>query len=344
MSLALALALLVVGRGRAVNALLGAHLALNGVNWGIQSATRLTGSEFLLYNGYAYFLGTGYALIVVYPLFLGAALHSPLVRPLRPRPVVLAGIAAAALLTLLPALRPEWFFDVADASWNTRPIAGAAFEYGTSAAFAFALLVALDAWRRAPPGSRERSDAGRYAILFGIYDAMWVLDVSFLKGADARAFETYLFLPYYYLFLVLLVHTIARHQLLGLDLRIKWTLRRGTLIGIFLGVFFIVVAVAEQYLQRYGAILGGVAVGLMLLALRPIERMADRFAEAAMPGVQPTPAYLAHKRIEVYKVAVESALETGGIDARERVKLEKLRDKLGLSPGDVAAVEADATS
>ncbi|MHB8604601.1 MAG: hypothetical protein ACYDCK_05040 [Thermoplasmatota archaeon] len=46
-------------------------------------------------------------------------------------------------------------------------------------------------------------------------------------------------------------------------------------------------------------------------------------------------------KLEVYKAAVESAFEAGGIDDKERRMLAGMRRKLGLRDLDAEAVERD---
>lgn len=119
-------------------------------------------------------------------------------------------------------------------------------------------------------------------------------------------------------------------------------LRRGTIASVFIATFLVVAAIAERALQQYGVLAGGLAAGLLLFALRPIERAATQLADRAMPQVQPTPSYLHFKKLEVYRAAVESALEGGAIDKRERDLLDRLREKLGIGAEDAAFAEADA--
>ncbi|MEA3203475.1 MAG: hypothetical protein QOI63_1150, partial [Thermoplasmata archaeon] len=68
--------------------------------------------------------------------------------------------------------------------------------------------------------------------------------------------------PYLGLFLIglwrillpaLAAYAIVRHRLFGLDVKIRWTIRRGTVAGIFLAVFLIVTQVGQNFLnERYG--------------------------------------------------------------------------------------------
>lgn len=140
----------------------------------------------------------------------------------------------------------------------------------------------------------------------------------------------------------ILLYGILRMHLFDIDLKLKWTLRRGTLLGAFVAVFVIVSGIVEQWAQRYNVLVGGAAVGLMLLALRPLERAADRLADAAMPRVRDTDEYRTVRRREVYRAAVESAIRDGIVTDSERDVLATLADQLGLTAGEARALEREA--
>ena len=142
----------------------------------------------------------------------------------------------------------------------------------------------------------------------------------------------------------ILLYGILRMHLFDIDLKIKWTIRRGTLLGIFVAVFVVVSAIVEQWAQRYNVLVGGLAVGLLLLALRPLERAADRLADAAMPRVHDTAEYRTVRKREVYRAATESAIRDGVVTEAERDVLATLADELGLTAGEARAIEREATA
>lgn len=80
---------------------------------------------------------------------------------------------------------------------------------------------------------------------------------------------------------------------------------------------------------------------ILLSTSSTLNKVGEKIANTAMPQVQPTPVYVQFKKLEVYRAAIEAAHETGGIGARERASLDRLRAKLGLDPTDCAAVEAE---
>lgn len=138
-------------------------------------------------------------------------------------------------------------------------------------------------------------------------------------------------------------YAILSSQIFDIDLRLKIGISRGTMAGIGVVVVFVALKAAESYLSReIGFLAGAVAAGIVLFMAPRLNRVADKVADAAMPKVQPTPAYLAWRKLEVYRAAVESALEEGSLTEKERAILDRLRTKLNLTPEDARAVEDEA--
>ena len=146
----------------------------------------------------------------------------------------------------------------------------------------------------------------------------------------------------------LLAFAILRYQLINLEIRVKWTLRRGTLVTMFLAVFFAVSGLAEAFAQQYAGraswMLGGVAAGLLLFALNPLQKLADRLANRAMPHVEDTREFRTVQTREVYRAALESALADHRISEKERDVLATLADQLGLSAGEARALEREVAA
>lgn len=350
--LAAAAIVLLVDPRRAQNRWLATYLLLLGApNFAVAVGAAL-GTRASMYNGYLEADALQAAAVCVYLGFLGTTLRTPWVAPLR-HPVGRALLALAACgFASLPFLAPLSFFRAPSAyatTWGWSFASGPgndAYNLATVAVFLFGLLVAVDAFRRAAKGSATRSSAGAFLLAFGANALAIVVAVTVgtapgvppdvIRGALLVAIPLASVA-----FVALLARGLLRHQLFDFELRVKWTLHRGVLVAIFLAVFFVASAIAEQFLQQYGYLVGGVAIGLLLFALRPVERFAERLTQTAMPHVDASPGYVQFKKFEVYRAAVESAAETGGIDARERIMLERLREKLGLATADAAALEAE---
>jgi hypothetical protein len=341
-----------------VNQLLALYLALRGLS-SVLLLALVVPDRWLAFQLAFYSDVVGIFSTVAYLAFVGRAIEVPLTRPLRQAWVIATLFVAAALfaiyygfdagneLLVLPDLDVfgGWAFTIR----GPIVIAGA-FRI---VAFTFAVVCALVGVLRAPPRSVGRSRAVAYATAFG------VLDVTFALG-NAPAFATlldvplpasnaitiFVIIPFFgtlasFVAIGLLVRALLRQQLFGFDLKVKWTLRRGTLVVIILGAFFVVSALAEQYLQQFGWVLGGVAVGALLFALRPIERAIDRMADRAMPRTTGTPEYLAARKHEIYRAALEEATRDGSVSVKERRLLLRLASDLGIPAEDAARLEGD---
>jgi len=70
-------------------------------------------------------------------------------------------------------------------------------------------------------------------------------------------------------------------------------------------------------------------------------RIGARVADTAMPSVRETSDYVAFRKMEVYKAALEGAMEDGAVSAKEREVLRRLRESLGITDADASALERD---
>lgn len=304
-------------------------------------------------------------------LWLIATLDTPIVGWLRTRAASFLLLAGALGMVATRIVFSDAFGDpervIHDNAWFHRwsfaddaPLLEATepIDYFVIGVRIFALVAAVSAHRRAT-APRARRQSLLYALAFGIFDASSVVGFALtILWAGAGPLGPYFAPPsggfwiwstvlrnlvVSIAFVALLAYAILRYQLFDIDLRIRRGVSRALLAGVFVAVFFVVATVAESYMtSAYGYLAGGAAAGLLLFALAPLQRAADRVASRTMPGATGTPEYVAYRKLEVYRAAVESALETGGIDARERALLDQLRAKLGVAQADAAALETDA--
>jgi hypothetical protein len=139
-------------------------------------------------------------------------------------------------------------------------------------------------------------------------------------------------------------YAIVKHQLFDIDVRIKWTISRGTLAAIFVAVFFVVAQVAQTFLTaEYGLLLGGASAGLLLFALNPLQRLAESVANVAMPGVRSVVEMNHPERSALYREHARIAWADGAVDKNERMLLNHLREGLGLSAEEALRLETEAT-
>ena len=303
----------------------------------------------------------GLAMLALTYLVLVSRLDSPVVRFARSPLVrrVFAAVLGLALVSifgtaLATALQGKDISSESD-DWPTLTVSFLTVFLSVLLVSLVALVGSLHAWRRAPRGSAARHKAAAFALAFGTRDVLVVgsmllseASVSLPRGAFASALDqlgdlmwplsTIVFVP-------LLTYGILRSQLFDLDLKVKVGISRGTVVTVGLIVVLAAAKVAEFYLSRtYGFVAAGIAAGTMLVVTPRLNKMGDKVANAAMPSVQPTPAYVQFKKLEVYRAAVEAAHETGGIDDRQRATLDRLRQKLGLAVADTQAMEAEVGS
>lgn len=129
---------------------------------------------------------------------------------------------------------------------------------------------------------------------------------------------------------LILGYAILRHQVLGIEAKFRWGVSKTTVAGVFIAVFFIVSEGAQQFFAAtaLGPWLGILAAGALLFALSPIQRLADRIAQAAVPGQGPTPRAEA-----AYKEMLRKFLSDGALSRDEEKALADLAGELGLDPG-----------
>ncbi len=135
---------------------------------------------------------------------------------------------------------------------------------------------------------------------------------------------------------VILAYAILRHQLLGIDVKVRWGISKTTLAGIFVAVFFVTSEVAQQF---FGERLGGpyvgiIAAGLLVFAIAPLSRFADGLAAKAVPlattHVAPTSA--SQEPEDLYRIALRVALRDRRITRNEEIDLHRLAAGLGIEP------------
>lgn len=136
---------------------------------------------------------------------------------------------------------------------------------------------------------------------------------------------------------LVLSYAILRHRLLGLDAKVRWSVSRTTVAGAFLAVFFVVSEGAQLLFAGFAGseLLGILAAGALLFGLAPIQRMADRIAERAVPDAGQSPEATGAQR---YRTAVETALADGVITREEERYLAELAEELGLSHPQVREI------
>jgi hypothetical protein len=283
------------------------------------------------------------AMLALYPPFLGMALQTRLTRRLAHKPVRIAFAAVAAVLFIAVFTTPL-------------EIGAATLYFLVATLFSFALIASILAWRDAETAVK-RARARSFTIAFGFRDICWtivyggaiwlifagkyaIVDTSAKDDLVAALDAVYACGTLFYVPLV--TYGILRTQLFDIDLRVRWTIKQSTVAAAVVAIVYVVSEGASRLLSaELGNLAGLFAAALVVFLLAPLQRLAERVASAAMPNTVNTPEYAAFRKMQVFEAAVSEALQGGGITPKERALLNRLRDSLGISPADAAAVERE---
>lgn len=141
---------------------------------------------------------------------------------------------------------------------------------------------------------------------------------------------------------VVVAYALVRHHLFDIDLKMKGTIRRGTLAFLFLGCFLVAAQLAQNaFAEALGWAIGGVAAGLLLFALSPLQRLAERLADAALPHTRPVQELDKRDRLALYREQLYIAWSDGALSIKDRRLLEAARSRLGLAADDVLRLEQE---
>ena len=290
-----------------------------------------------------------WALIAVYLPFLGMTLSSPLVAPLRnptvSRLILFGGLGFAVLLFFLPE--------------ETRLRFNVPFYIVICVVLTWGFAAALHTWYTAS-NEAERARARAFTVAFGVRDVLWTVTFAYYTAAFygligpgfqelANTSATFnVVMPLLYqlaviLYVPLVAYGVLRVQLFDIDMRIKRTLKRGTVAAAFVATFFVISELASNYLSsQFGNILGVLGTGALVFFLDPIQRAAERLSDAAMPNTVNTPEYEAFRKLQVYDSAVRAALEDGYISERQRRVLNSMIATMGIDPAVAQRMEEDS--
>ncbi|MDX1611745.1 MAG: serine/threonine-protein kinase, partial [Candidatus Thermoplasmatota archaeon] len=196
--------------------------------------------------------------------------------------------------------------------------------------------------------SHARRQAKAYAVAFGTHDALYftLLGASgvwpgWFDGTEAGNLFVFSFHGGASLiFGLLLARGILGTQLFDIELKVRRTVKQGTVVAILALTYVVTNLAARSLMSPQAAQNAGVVLtGLLLFALVPLQRLGTRVADAAMPGVRDTPEYVEQRKLEVYGAALEDALAGASeVPEDQEARLAQLRAKLGLSDRDHAVL------
>jgi hypothetical protein len=143
--------------------------------------------------------------------------------------------------------------------------------------------------------------------------------------------------------MVLVGYAILRHELFGIEIGVKWTIRRGAVPGLIVAAFFVVgqmlESIAESVTGDSSWVVAAGAAAVVSLAYMPLQRYADRLAQVTMPHVDSTPRYKNARREDLFESALAAAWEDGILTREERLRLDGLRERLLLTVPQALAIE-----
>lgn len=167
--------------------------------------------------------------------------------------------------------------------------------------------------------------------------------ITLLPYAQAPEHTTFVMGVWRLLVPLLLAYALMRYQLFGIDLRLKAGVRRAILVGVFVGVFFLITEAAEALVSEDRAPLFGIAAaGLLAVMGKPIQTFAERAANGVMPDTQPVERLGSQARFRMYLHQFELVQQDGAVSPKERRMLGQLATLLDLRPGEAEAIEAGA--
>jgi hypothetical protein len=210
--------------------------------------------------------------------------------------------------------------------------------------FALVFLVGLARLARSGEEAVARTARRGLALVGVVVAAGAASGTALLAGGGIRDLGSLFTGSFELLASLLMWYALLRHQLFDIQLRVRWTIRQSTVAAAFIGVFFVVSESASTFLSAsgLGPYLGIAAAGLLVFALAPLQRAAERVADRAMPGVKPAGQMSHGERARVYLDAARTAWADGVLIAEERELLDRLGDSLGLSADEARRLESEA--
>jgi hypothetical protein len=282
-----------------------------------------------------------------------ATLDTPLARPLQTRGVLRGLLVLTLVAGSTVLIRPEWYgggahFWPAVGALNMAP--GSAFIpifWMWALMWIVGLSFSISALRQARTQLR-REQARAYLIAFGFRDVCFLLlAVMFTVVPPSFKYFHWAFMLFPAVWLVyypLVAWGILKHQLFDIELRIKRGVQRSVMAAAIASGFFVATHTLEQFINVNNFMLGLVAAGFVTVAFQPLQRMAEKLANQLMPGVDTSESYLTERKHEVYRNAIEAAMQDGAVMERERAIFTKLQEALGVEASEAMRIEADVRS
>lgn len=167
-----------------------------------------------------------------------------------------------------------------------------------------------------------------------------------LRGMDTSALATTLDASIAAALPLVAAYGLTKYRVFDLDRRLGFALT-WILIGLLLLIVFVVATQLAQLVLTTGPtrfVIGVVAAALVLFAHSWLRRFLDRFAGKIFPNGKPVDELTPQQRIALFLDHAKIAWEDGTLDSRERQRLTRLGQRLGLHPDEIARLERQAES
>lgn len=140
---------------------------------------------------------------------------------------------------------------------------------------------------------------------------------------------------------VVLAVAILRFQALGIHTQLRFGISKSTLAGVFIATFFVASEVAAVFFSQFAQseVVGILAAGLLVFAIAPLQRFADRLADRAVPVEES--GRTAGGAEDSYRSALRWALRDGALDRSEEERLLALAEDLGIPLRRAFALRSD---
>lgn len=135
----------------------------------------------------------------------------------------------------------------------------------------------------------------------------------------------------------IVTYGILRYNLFTIDRKLRFAISKSTVAAVFIAVFFIASEAAQQFLgDQLGSTYVGIGVaGTLVFAMAPLQRVAEKLAEKAVPVINPPAATTTDQRHKesTYRDALRMALHDRKVTRAEDLTLARLAEGLGIGAG-----------
>lgn len=202
--------------------------------------------------------------------------------------------------------------------------------YGVQAAAGVVTIVTIVLYSRGL--GRGPDWARRVGTAYGLASLVVLTSAFIVFGPERLDAQKVLLTGFWRLLLpALIAYAIVRHRLFGLDLKVKWTLGKGAVGAVFVAVFLTVSQLIQNLTSaNFGIVGGAMAAGLLLFAIRPLENLGERFAQAVLPHAKPVTSMSKAEGLRLFQDQATLVWADGLMGVKERLLLDNLRERLGI--------------